>query len=299
MEKIFNLYYDWAKSLGMTRVANISNFVSTGVYVAMAVRLFSKTLTVHQGKGLSVIEAQISALGESIETALASKSDNKQIMMSSAISDLLSTPKTAKQFTSSGGLAIHVKEESAIMHGLEEVIERPLAKNFLTKLTAKRVINKDIMTDFLSKKNINWKIFSDLNFYELDDSILNSIAVLISVKDDIRGKLWFVGFGSRNNFFDACLAAVTEAVQTYVTYIVGMRDDLPIITQENVSKPISITTIYPELKKVPRNKKADINTVLNFLQQSNRYANIKKIGEYSAYGVTGVAIKCIEVKYEK
>lgn len=294
MEDVLNLYYDWAKSLGLTRVSNVSNFVSTGVYVAMAVRPFSKTLTVHQGKGLTLVEAQISALGESIETALASESYKRNVVMDSTIKTLLSVPKTTQCSNASGGLSVHVKEDLAIRHGLEEIIERPLARDFLANFTAKRLINERIINIFLTEKNINWKIFSDLSFYELDDPILHTVVVLASVKDDIRGKIWFVGFGSRCIFLDACLAAITEAIQTYVTYIVGMRDDLPILTQENIAQRVSVTTTFPDLKKIPKSKEANKESILNSLKNSGRHIAIEKIGTYAAYGLEGIAIKCIE-----
>lgn len=57
----------WAKQVGVTRLADVTRLDSIGIPTYQAVRPSSRTLTVSQGKGLTVPLAQISALMESVE----------------------------------------------------------------------------------------------------------------------------------------------------------------------------------------------------------------------------------------
>ncbi len=58
---------DVAKRIGITRVADVTGLDSIGVPVAMAIRPASRSLSVSQGKGLSLDAAKASALMEAIE----------------------------------------------------------------------------------------------------------------------------------------------------------------------------------------------------------------------------------------
>lgn len=63
LEKAKQLY----KKYGITRVANVTGLDQIGIYNAICVRPNSKSLSVSQGKGLTQINANVSAVMESIE----------------------------------------------------------------------------------------------------------------------------------------------------------------------------------------------------------------------------------------
>jgi YcaO-like protein with predicted kinase domain len=56
-----------ARHMGVTRLANITGLDNVGIPVAMAIRPNSRSLSVSQGKGVTVAGARISALMESLE----------------------------------------------------------------------------------------------------------------------------------------------------------------------------------------------------------------------------------------
>src|SRR5262245_34190876 len=56
------------KGIGITRIANVTGLDCVGIPVCLAVRPNSRSLSVAQGKGLTVDAAKASALMESIET---------------------------------------------------------------------------------------------------------------------------------------------------------------------------------------------------------------------------------------
>ncbi len=67
LEKITKIAYD----LGVTRLANLTRLDRLNIPVWQAVRPLSKSLSVHQGKGWRQQDAQIGALMEAIESAIA------------------------------------------------------------------------------------------------------------------------------------------------------------------------------------------------------------------------------------
>lgn len=58
-----------ARACGVTRLGDITRLDRLGVPVFHAVRPWSRALSVHQGKGLTTLEAQVGALMEAIESA--------------------------------------------------------------------------------------------------------------------------------------------------------------------------------------------------------------------------------------
>src|SRR5437764_407034 len=56
------------ESMGITRLCNITHLDNIGIPVVIAVRPASRSLSVSQGKGLTLEAAKASALMESIET---------------------------------------------------------------------------------------------------------------------------------------------------------------------------------------------------------------------------------------
>lgn len=65
----------FARAIGITRVANITGLDDVGIPVVQVVRPNSRSLSVSQGKGLTVAAAKASALMESVETYLAERID--------------------------------------------------------------------------------------------------------------------------------------------------------------------------------------------------------------------------------
>jgi ribosomal protein S12 methylthiotransferase accessory factor len=72
----------FAREIGITRVANITGLDDVGIPVAQAVRPNSRSLSVSQGKGLTVAAAKASALMESVETYLAERIDRPVLIAS-------------------------------------------------------------------------------------------------------------------------------------------------------------------------------------------------------------------------
>ncbi|MBZ0306337.1 MAG: YcaO-like family protein, partial [Anaerolineae bacterium] len=58
----------WLPIMGITRIANITNLDTIGIPVVMACRPNSRSISVSQGKGLTLAAARASGLMESIET---------------------------------------------------------------------------------------------------------------------------------------------------------------------------------------------------------------------------------------
>jgi YcaO-like protein with predicted kinase domain len=58
---------EWSKHFGITRVADITLLDRIGIPVAIAIRPCAKSISVSQGKGLTIESAMVSALMESIE----------------------------------------------------------------------------------------------------------------------------------------------------------------------------------------------------------------------------------------
>lgn len=72
----------FATSIGVTRVANITGLDRIGIPVAQAVRPNARSLSVSQGKGLTLAAAKASALMESIEAHAAERVDRPVILSS-------------------------------------------------------------------------------------------------------------------------------------------------------------------------------------------------------------------------
>src|SRR5690606_41920016 len=61
------------KEAGITRVANITGLDNIGIPVALAVRPLSRSLSVSQGKGVTLHAAKVSAVMESLEQYFAER----------------------------------------------------------------------------------------------------------------------------------------------------------------------------------------------------------------------------------
>lgn len=65
----------WRRTFGITRVADITGLDDLGLPTCVAIRPASRALSVSQGKGLTAVQARISAVMESIETWHAERID--------------------------------------------------------------------------------------------------------------------------------------------------------------------------------------------------------------------------------
>ena len=72
----------FARAIGITRLANITGLDHVGIPVAQAVRPNARSLSVSQGKGLTLAAAKASALMESVETYLAERVDHPVFLSS-------------------------------------------------------------------------------------------------------------------------------------------------------------------------------------------------------------------------
>lgn len=232
----------------------------------MAVRPCSATLTAHQGKGMSLEEACYSALGESIETAIAASATvasaeafeavdlcregvrfclpPSAVVLSMRLADRVFGEFDA--FSSSGGLAVHGSREGASDHALSELVERPLAAEFLSTGFAERPIARELAMELLGEvaARVTWDCFSSASFHLLGRWPLRTAVACVEAEDFGPGHR-FAGFGSHRQLGGALRAALLEAVQSYVTHVVGLRDDIPHLP--NARGPGEIRWRSPEL----------------------------------------------------
>jgi ribosomal protein S12 methylthiotransferase accessory factor len=94
----------FAKTAGVTRVANITGLDTVGIPVVLAVRPNSRSLSVSQGKGLTPPLAKISALMESLEQFHAERprvpltlASYRELKVQADVVDVRRLPKTPRQ----------------------------------------------------------------------------------------------------------------------------------------------------------------------------------------------------------
>jgi len=67
LEETLNRIEPLLKTIGVTRVANLSNLDHSGLFMVSCIRPNSKNLSVAQGKGLTLLQAKVSAMMEMME----------------------------------------------------------------------------------------------------------------------------------------------------------------------------------------------------------------------------------------
>lgn len=92
------------QAMGITRVADITGLDRIGIPVAMVVRPNSRSLAVSQGKGLSLVSAQVSGIMESVETFHAERitrplklTDRSTLAEDARVVDTDSMPKSGER----------------------------------------------------------------------------------------------------------------------------------------------------------------------------------------------------------
>ena len=273
-------------TMGITRIADVTGLDRIGIAVCMAVRPNSKSLSVSQGKGLTLMLAKVSAAMESVESyhgenitlpvitqsyrefARSEEACDPQTLNLHTVSvynddlpipwiegfDLLQehsiwvpyhlvdmaylhTPARKPVFDmSSNGLASgnHILE--AISHAICEVIERDA-----TALWNLRNISLEEDRTYLKQDSIDSPTCLDL----LNKIKKAGLAVNISVQtsdvgipafecnladlepdNPLLAPVSYRGNGSHLSKEIALTRAITEAIQSRLTYIAGSRDDM-------------------------------------------------------------------------
>jgi len=94
------------KDAGITRIANITGLDTVGIPVALVVRPNARSLSVSQGKGVTLGAAKISAVMESLEQMHAERIERplvlttyRELVTTSRVADPARLPRTARPFT--------------------------------------------------------------------------------------------------------------------------------------------------------------------------------------------------------
>lgn len=107
--------------------------------------------------------------------------------------------------------------------------------------------------------------------------------------------MYFAGFGSRLTLDKAVTASVLEAIQSYVTLVVGMRDDIPKITKDSLKKDIKIDVenkISPN--NLPAKKITSADNIILAINKNNKAVAFQEVAKYSIDGLTATVVKCGE-----
>jgi ribosomal protein S12 methylthiotransferase accessory factor len=270
-------------AMGITRVVNVTGLDRIGVPVVCAIRPNSRSLSVSQGKGLTLDAAKASAVMETIESYHAERlrmrmlyGSYEDLCRTAKIVDTTDLPRTSTmpyhesqpmvwvegydlisedvywlpyelshtRFTiprmvgsgcfpaSSNGLASGNHHQEATSHGICEVIERDSTTLWYmlsqeqkdqTRVDPATVTDRGCceVLDLLEQAKI------DVAFWETTTDI-GVPSFLCQINERNRHEELFpsAGMGCHPDRGIALLRAVTEAVQSRVTYIAGSRDDM-------------------------------------------------------------------------
>jgi YcaO-like protein with predicted kinase domain len=271
-------YLPVARTLGMTRLAELTDLDDLAVPVVSAIRPNSKSLATQQGKGQTLVAARASAMMECIETwhaenvalpteqasarALARRGrviDVARLPRQRAVSQATSlawvlgrcliadapcwVPREAVSLdctfaadappifdVSSNGLASGNSHDEAVVHALCEVIERDAEARWRRAGDDRRVVLDTIcapgtrrLLERLRRRGCRvgvWELTSDVGVPVFGAMLLEDPA-----EPSWRGLGVYQGFGCHLDPEIAVSRALTEAVQTRLTYIAGSRDD--------------------------------------------------------------------------
>jgi ribosomal protein S12 methylthiotransferase accessory factor len=283
---------------GITRLADVTGLDVIGIPVVMSVRPLATTLSVSQGKGVTLTHARVSAAMEAIELWHAEQAVPKPILEAAAMSELdlpydvrgleqaegsLLTSRTRLDWigaeiltggqtlvpaasvqlgmtdrswrghhlnASSNGLASGNTLAEATVHALYEQIERDCTSALARKPVRDRTIVDPGSVD-------------DAHCAELIDRI-RSVGGWIEIADATTERwrpvscfscnLWLPdmgamvgGSGAHADPAIALSRAITEAVQSRLTFIVGTRDDINprVYNNELVHPPAAVHAMVP------------------------------------------------------
>ena len=280
LDSVLSQARDAAASCGVTRLADVTGLDEIGVPVFQAVRPWSRSLCVHQGKGLTPDAARIGALMEAIEcdhaegfvgdpvicafadlpptervTDLADfaarrdcvpdsnaplswvageqLSQNGPLWIPFDIVSLDFTQAETRFERTSNGLGAGFSKDLAIRTALLEVIERDALQAWLQRAAEVRTLDR------IEIGSIPYPWFADiacrLQAADLELTIyrMPAIVTLPCFVTQIRelssgGALRLSAYGSacRASLQEALERSVVEAVQSRLTAVSGVRDDI-------------------------------------------------------------------------
>ena len=314
-------------SLGITRIADITGLDYIGIPVCLCIRPNSKSLSVSQGKGITLMQAKVSAAMESIETHHA-QNDNLELTIGSyrelAQREAVIDPKTlnlrakslyhdcmpitwVKGFDiinmtelfvpydlvhcrflieplrkprcfiwSTDGLASGNNILEAISYGICEVVERDasiltdwdiggggndMGLYFIDPDTIDSPLCREILKKLRSAGMVVyiWNETSDIGIPVLGCCIFEGE---FSGLSNPIGSGCFMGFGCHLSKEIALIKAITEAIQSRLTYISGSRDDL-------------LRSKYIRLQAQANEK--NIQSMLSGIQPSGNFADLPSL----------------------
>jgi ribosomal protein S12 methylthiotransferase accessory factor len=297
---------EWARAAaaacGVTRLADITGLDRIGVPVFQAIRPASRALAVHQGKGLTVLGAQVGALMEAVESAHAEAFDGRSettayddLPPDERASDLTdfarmredgvgrseaiawtraerlvdgravqapldcvsldcSRPWDRRLDHTSTGLASRFDFEGAVLKGLLEVLERDAAVAWRSLPDALR------SAESIDHQTIGYPWFREiaerlrraqisLTLYNTPTVIgLPSVrAELVERGSDRHSRVATAGWGCAPAWEEALRAAVLEGLQSRLTAISGVRDDILYKEQGETSWSGDASPLPPDL----------------------------------------------------
>ncbi len=289
-EETFNAVEPLFPEIGITRVADVTGLDHIGVPVCMCIRPNSKSLSVSQGKGITTLQAKVSAVMESLEAHYAQNdildvihasynklSENEQVVPPSLLNrparslysdnmpidwvrgtnimdgtevfvpyDLVHTRYLYHEslrprcfISSTNGLASGNSIPEAVSHAICECIERDaralfgfamhnpeeMGRLFISPDTIDSPVCRDLIEKLHSAgvSAVFWDETSDIGIPVCGCTIFENHAEGIS-HNSIDGL--FSGFGCHLSREVALIRAITEAIQSRLTYISGARDDM-------------------------------------------------------------------------
>lgn len=269
-------------AMGITRIADVTGLDLIGIPVCMTVRPNSRSLSVSQGKGVTLDLAKASAAMESIEsyhaehidlpvirTPFRKLNETGQLAVDparlmlfdptayhpdldlfwvkstelfsgqgiwvpyDAVCTDFTTPAEGGIFRSSNGLASGNHLMEAISHAICEVVERDatafsrLDPNKSIKPVHHESIDSEayqLIFSAIHKAGLElsvWNITHKLGYPTFESWVIDPTTSSRVSQSKVSG-----GFGTHLSKEVALLRAVTEAIQSRLTYITGSRDDM-------------------------------------------------------------------------
>jgi len=240
---------------GISRLADLTELDRVGIPVWTAIRPLGRSLSSCQGKGMTDVEAQLSCVGESIETwrletmtasdysddVMAINLDgNKTELRDCKIIDEISLDlrlfryQNNSAFRNSNGLGSNWNVEFAVSHAFNEIVERRSIEIW-KQLSPRQCLEKLINVSSLEKIServdllLNSLRASDILISLWDLTLRNSLPVILCVigeQDPQHIPQLAEGIGCSACPIKAIERAILEAVQSRLTLISGSRDDL-------------------------------------------------------------------------
>ncbi|AOW58416.1 YcaO-like family protein [Legionella pneumophila] len=251
------------KLAGITRLADLTHLDYAALPVYTAIRPRAKSITTSQGKGLTKVAAQCSALMESIEVYFAEElvpqvtnKSELELVQRNAIFLPINHLSKSVHFSDSSRPMNWVQTELVFA---EKTILVPFAEYSLNSYLPEVLIYSPDTTGLAGGNNykeallhgilevierqnaqqifevalVNLKILKniikkfDCHIYFHENTYeIPSFEVLIKSKNPFENQILFKGAGCHPNKQIALNRALTEAIQSRVTTIAGSRDDL-------------------------------------------------------------------------